>query len=127
MSPARTATFRPALIAGCILVALVTELRAAEQVQFARDVVTALTRIGCNAGACHVHVQGRGGFRLSLLGFDPAADYRAMFEVSRGRRVFAASPRNSLLLLKATATLPHGGGSRLDPDSPTYRILHDYI
>ena len=28
--------------------------------------------------ACHGSFQGRGGFRLSLLGFDPAADYEAL-------------------------------------------------
>src|SRR5216110_559235 len=71
-------------------------------VNFARDVVPTLTKLGCNAGSCHGSFQGRGGFRLSLLGFDPAADYEAVVTESRGRRVFATAPDKSLLLLKPT-------------------------
>jgi hypothetical protein len=94
---------------------------------FRRDVVPALTKAGCNAGACHGSFQGRGGFRLSLLGFDPAADYETIALKSRGRRVTPSSPENSLLLRKATGVVPHGGGVRLTTESETYIILRDYI
>src|SRR5688572_24081427 len=94
---------------------------------FVRDVVPALTKAGCNAGACHGSFQGRGGFRLSLLGFDPAADYETIAIDSRGRRVLPSSPENSLLLRKATGAVPHGGGVRLTAGQPAYKILHDYI
>ena len=73
---------------------------ADEPVQFTRDVVPVLTKAGCNSGACHGSFQGRGGLKLSLLGFDPAADYTALVEEARGRRVFAASPGDSLVLRK---------------------------
>jgi hypothetical protein len=95
--------------------------------EFVRDVVPVLTKLGCNAGACHGSLQGRGGFRLSLLGFDPAADYEQIFKASRGRRVSLASPAQSLLLLKGTAAVPHGGGRRVTPDTTAYEIIRAYI
>src|SRR5262249_54643845 len=101
--------------------------RAAEEVSFSRDGVRGLTKAGCNGGACHGSFQGRGGFRLSLLGFDPAADYDALAREARGRRVFPALPEHSLVLLKPTGAVAHGGGRRLDKDSPAYRVLRDWI
>ncbi|MBI5761301.1 MAG: DUF1549 domain-containing protein [Planctomycetales bacterium] len=96
-------------------------------VDFARDLIPALTKAGCNAGACHGAFQGRGGFQLSLLGFDPAADRDTLIKASRGRRVSPSVPLASLLLRKATATMPHGGGRRISVESEVYRLLHDYI
>jgi hypothetical protein len=101
--------------------------RAEEPPDFARDVVPILTKAGCNAGACHGSLQGRGGFRLSLLGFDPAADYETITLDLRGRRVQPSSPENSLVLRKASGAMPHGGGVRLAADSTGYRVLRDYI
>src|SRR5947199_125957 len=79
-----------------------------------------LTRAGCNAGACHGKARGQNGFQLSLLGFDPAFDHDAMTREARGRRLFPPAPERSLLLLKATAQVPHGGGRRLEPGGPAY-------
>jgi hypothetical protein len=100
---------------------------SAEALSFTRDVVPVLTKLGCNAGSCHGSFQGRGGFRLSLLGFDPAADYAALVSEGRGRRVFPAAPAMSLVLRKPTLQVPHGGGLRLDSDSLAYHILHGWI
>lgn len=99
----------------------------APQIEFVRDVVPVLTKLGCNAGACHGSLQGRGGFRLSLLGFDPATDYEQIFKAARGRRVSLASPAQSLLLQKGTAAIPHGGGRRVTADSSAYEIIRTYI
>jgi hypothetical protein len=92
-----------------------------------RDVQPILTRYGCNAGACHGKARGQNGFQLSLFGFDPAFDLDAIARAGRGRRVSPAAPDQSLLLLKATARVPHGGGPRLDPAGEPYRILRDWI
>ncbi len=100
---------------------------AVAPVDFTRDVIPVLTKAGCNAGACHGSFQGRGGFALSLLGFDPAADYAAIVTASRGRRVRPASPERSLLLAKGTGAVPHGGGKRLRADSVGYRLVRDYL
>ncbi|MFM8474524.1 MAG: S-layer protein, partial [Planctomycetaceae bacterium] len=73
----------------------------AGSVSFINDVVPLLTRHGCNAGACHAKAgNGQNGFQLSLLGFEPAEDYEHLVKEARGRRLFAAVPENSLLLLK---------------------------
>jgi len=101
--------------------------RADDVPDFSNDVIPALTKSGCNTGACHGAFSGRGGFRLSLLGFDPAADYESIVLQDRGRRVFPASPEESLLLRKAGGRMPHGGGMRLKADDPAWKILQDFI
>src|SRR5882724_5379034 len=83
-------------------------------VSFELDVLPILTARGCNQGACHGKSRGQNGFQLSLLAFDPDFDYAALTQQARGRRVFPAAPERSLLLQKASATLPHGGGVRLE-------------
>src|ERR1700733_14353464 len=88
---------------------------ASGSITFERDIVPILTRAGCNAGACHGKARGQNGFALSLLGFDPAHDYDAIVKDAGGRRVSRLMPAESLLLGKATARLPHGGGLRLVP------------
>ncbi|MBL9129432.1 MAG: DUF1549 domain-containing protein, partial [Verrucomicrobiales bacterium] len=94
---------------------------------FRNDVVPVLSQAGCNSGGCHGALAGKGGFRLSLFGYDPEADYRAITRESRGRRVEVADPARSLLLTKPTAALKHKGGKRFDVDSEEYRILAAWI
>jgi hypothetical protein len=94
---------------------------------FANDIVPLLTRHGCNAGGCHGKASGQNGFKLSLLGFDPAFDHNAIVKEARGRRVFPAAPNRSLLLLKAAAVVPHGGGKRFAPDSEAYETLLRWV
>ena len=97
-------------------------------VSFANDVIPVLTKAGCNMGACHAKAgQGQNGFQLSLLGFEPQEDYEHLVKEARGRRVSAASPDQSLLLMKAANVVPHGGGLRLEPNSEGYRILRAWL
>src|SRR5690606_34444684 len=67
------------------------------------------------------------GFQLSLFGYEPQEDYEHLVKEARGRRLFPAVPDHSLLLLKATAQLPHGGGMRIGLDSDEYRAIRDWI
>ncbi len=97
------------------------------RVDFERDIIPIFTRFSCNAGACHGKARGQNGFQLSLLGFDPQFDYEALLFESRGRRVFAVSPTESLLLQKPTGGAPHGGGKRLSADGEEYRLLLDWL
>ncbi|HVX12691.1 MAG TPA: DUF1549 and DUF1553 domain-containing protein [Pirellulales bacterium] len=97
------------------------------RIDFANDVVPLLSRYGCNAGGCHGKASGQNGFKLSLFGFDPAFDYDAIVRSARGRRVFPASPAQSLLLLKATGAVPHGGGERIEAASEPYQLLLRWI
>jgi hypothetical protein len=99
----------------------------AASVSFPDQVVPILTKFGCNAGGCHGKQYGQNGFKLSLFGFDPRADHEALVKEARGRRLFAASPENSLFLRKPTGALSHGGGRRLDRDSAEYRLLLRWV
>ena len=97
-------------------------------VSFVNDVVPVLTKAGCNAGVCHAKAgNGQNGFQLSLLGFEPQEDYEHLVKEGRGRRLFPASPENSLLLLKASGKRPHGGGIRLAEGSEGYSLLLNWI
>jgi hypothetical protein len=105
----------------------VTEFSAGRPVNFTNQVVPIFTKLGCNAGGCHGKASGQNGFRLSLLGFEPMLDYETLVKEDRGRRLFPAVPERSLLLLKATAQVPHGGGRRLKPDAHEYRVIERWI
>ncbi|HWE01008.1 MAG TPA: DUF1549 and DUF1553 domain-containing protein [Tepidisphaeraceae bacterium] len=96
-------------------------------VNFPNQIVPIFTKLGCNSGGCHGKSGGQNGFRLSLLGFEPTEDYEHLVKEARGRRIFPAAPARSLLLLKATGALPHGGGKRMDVDSDDYRRMARWI
>ncbi|MCA9046540.1 MAG: cell surface protein, partial [Planctomycetaceae bacterium] len=112
----------------CIVLTLVMCGTAnAEPVSFRNDVMAVLSRAGCNQGTCHGNQHGKGGFKLSLRGQSPAADYRELTRSLEGRRVDLVNPDQSLLLLKPVMQVPHEGGRRLMADSPEYQILRDWI
>ncbi|GIW86311.1 MAG: S-layer protein [Isosphaeraceae bacterium] len=96
-------------------------------INFRNEVQPVLTRLGCNMGACHGSAAGKNGFRLTLRGYGPELDHQALTRQALGRRVRPTAPAQSLLLLKPTGALPHGGGVRLDPTSPEYAILIGWI
>jgi hypothetical protein len=96
-------------------------------VSFAREVVPVLTRQGCNAGACHGASLGRGGFRQSLLGFDPAFDHPQIVQSAKGRRVVLSDAERSILLQKPAGVMEHGGGERLTKGSRNYEILKRWL
>lgn len=98
-----------------------------QAVTFESDVQPLLTKLGCNAGACHGKSRGQNGFALSLLGFDSDFDYAALVGEARGRRVFPAAPESSLVLRKAAGQVPHGGGKRLEVGSPHFETLRRWI
>lgn len=95
--------------------------------RFSVDVMPVLTKAGCNMGACHGAGAGKGGFKLSLLGYDPDADYEVITRGAGARRVAPAQPENSLLLRKPSFAVFHKGGQRFRVGSPPYRLLHDWI
>ena len=91
------------------------------KVSFVRDVMPILNKASCTAGTCHGAAKGKNGFKLSLRGYDPEFDYRALISDLSGRRFNRVDPGRSLMLLKPTNQLPHGGGLRFDVDSRTTR------
>ncbi len=97
-------------------------------VSFTNDVVPILTKAGCNGGVCHAKAgNGQNGFQLSLFGFEPGEDFEHIVNEARGRRISQTAPERSLLLLKATGMLPHGGGVRLKETTDAYRTVRDWI
>ncbi len=94
---------------------------------FDTEIQPILAATGCSTGACHGKQGGKNGFQLSLLGFDSDFDHAALTQQARGRRVSIGSPDESLILQKATAAEPHGGGQRFKREDGYYQILRDWI
>ncbi|MGH7224522.1 MAG: DUF1549 domain-containing protein, partial [Gemmataceae bacterium] len=99
----------------------------APRVSFANEVVPTFSKVGCNVGGCHGKASGQNGFKLSLFGFEPGEDYEYIVKEGRGRRLLVSAPDSSLLLLKATGQIAHGGGKRLEKASPSYALLRRWI
>src|SRR5439155_6606222 len=91
------------------------------------QIVPIFTKLGCNSGGCHGKASGQNGFKLSLLGFEAEVDYVALVKEARGRRLFPAAPDHSLLLLKATGTVAHAGGKRMEVGSDEYKLIRRWI
>lgn len=103
-------------------------MRAGEQVgSFRVDVLPVLTKAGCNAGTCHGAATGQGGFKLSLLGYDPNEDYLRITREWGGRRVDLSRPESSMFLEKPSGKIEHEGGRKLTKGSDGYRMVRDWI
>jgi hypothetical protein len=100
---------------------------ALDEIDFERHIMGLLGRMGCNAGSCHGSFQGKGGFRLSLFGYDPARDHTTLTRELLGRRINSADPDNSLLLLKATGQVDHGGGRRFGREDWQYKVFRAWV
>jgi len=96
-------------------------------ISFERDVMPVLSRAGCNSGACHGNLNGKGGFKLTLKGEDPATDLAALTRDMLARRTDPHHPAESLILLKGTGKVPHEGGSRFSLTSTEYAAVHAWI
>jgi len=107
--------------------ARVTGLDAPSPVGFRLEVVPVLARNGCNSGACHGAPSGKNGFRLSLRGFDPAADLLALTGEHFARRIDRVVPEESLVLRKALGAVPHGGGKLISPGSADHEVLRGWL
>ncbi|MFK8111228.1 MAG: DUF1549 domain-containing protein [Rubripirellula sp.] len=105
----------------------VSHMAAKRSVEFESEVLVALSKQGCNSGACHGSPSGKGGFRLSLRAFDKKLDQLTLIREDFGRRVNTLDPEQSLLLLKPTMKLSHGGGKQLRKSDAAYGILRDWI
>jgi len=96
-------------------------------VSFVREVIPIISRVGCNAGTCHGAQKGKAGFKLSLRGYDPLFDYRALVDDLSGRRFNRSQPEQSLMLLKPTQGVPHEGGFLFDEESRIYGLFKQWI
>src|SRR5437588_421865 len=127
-APRNNVNFFKACIFSTIVLASAIEGFAIERpLHFVNDIEPVLTKTGCNAGGCHGKASGQNGFKLSLFAFEPKFDYDALVNEAHGRRVFPAAPEQSLLLLKSIGATVHGGGSRFDEKSESYKLLARWI
>ena len=97
---------------------------------FQRHVAPLLGRLGCNGRNCHGSFQGRGGFQLSLFGYDFEMDHRGLtgqVNETNDLRIDRSQPANSLILLKPTMQIEHEGGERFAVNSWEYRLLYRWI
>ena len=94
---------------------------------FRTGILPLLTKAGCNAGACHGAATGQGGFKLSLLGYDPEEDHLRITRELAGRRIDLTVPTDSLILRKPSRQLDHEGGRRLPRGSSAYTAIARWI
>ena len=98
---------------------------------FRRHVVPLMSRMGCSGRECHGSFQGRGGFQLSLFGYDFEKDHKAIVKDDNGDegevRVNAEAAEKSLILTKGAAIVSHKGKERFKKDSWEYRMLLKWI
>ena len=94
---------------------------------FRNHVLPVMTKAGCNSGACHGAAAGKNGFKLTLRGYDPELDYLTLTRQAIGRRIVKQEPAQSLMLLKPTMAVAHGGGLRFRAGSPDYQVIAEWI
>ena len=97
-----------------------------ESPDFQKHVVPLMSRLGCNGRACHGSFQGRGGFQLSLFGYDFDADHKALLEKDSDR-VDLDDALESLILTKPTLEEDHEGGKRFAKGSWEYNVLRRWL
>ena len=105
----------------------VSKTKEVPHVDYVRDVTPVLSKLGCNAGTCHGSLNGKNGFKLSLRGYDPIFDVRALTDDHASRRVNLASANDSLMLLKPTGSVPHVGGVVFVDRDPGYEMIRNWI
>lgn len=105
----------------------VTQSGEAAPVSFLTEVQAALTKTGCNSGACHGSPSGKGGFRLSLRAYDPELDTHTLRTEYFGRRTNVMNPDESLLLRKPLMQVAHGGGQKLHAGDAPHKTLRQWI
>ncbi len=93
-----------------------------EQPNFQRHVMPLLGKLGCNGRACHGSFQGRGGFRLSLFGYDFKADHESLLD-----RLDTDDPNDSLMIHKPLMIEQHEGGRRFKENSWQHKMLVKWI
>lgn len=105
----------------------VVRQRNPDPVSFRNEIIPILTKARCNSGGCHGKAEGQNGFKLSIFGFDAESDYAALMKNGRGRRISLTRPETSLLLMKGSSQVPHGGGRKIEADGYRYHRMLRWI
>ncbi|MCA9222344.1 MAG: DUF1549 domain-containing protein, partial [Planctomycetales bacterium] len=102
------------------------DLNGEETPDFQRHVSPLFGRLGCNGRSCHGSFQGRGGFRLSLFGYDFQADLDALND-KESPRIDKENPVESLMLVKPADADLHEGGERFKTGSWQYNVFRRWL
>jgi len=105
----------------------VMDFETPSPVSFNNEILASLTKSGCNMGACHGSPSGKGGFRLSLRGYDSTVDLVTLRGEYFNRRTNVLNPDESLMLRKPLMEVAHGGGRRLNHGDPSHSVLRQWI
>jgi hypothetical protein len=97
------------------------------KLSFVKDIVPIFTKSGCANSNCHGSIRGQAGFKLSLFGYEPDLDFDAIVKNQDGRRINRSDPSKSLILMKPTFSMPHGGGERFKVGSLEYAAILDWV
>jgi hypothetical protein len=114
------------LAAACTNCPLSAAPKEKPKLSFVKDIVPIFTKSGCAGSNCHGSIRGQAGFKLSLFGYEPDLDYAAIVK-GDGHRINRAHPEKSLILLKPTAGVEHGGGERFKIGSLEYEAILDWL
>src|SRR5438477_4586623 len=115
------------LVPAIIVAPLAAAPRETPKLSFVKDIVPIFTKSGCANSNCQGSILGQAGFKLSLFGYEPDLDYDAIVKAQDGRRINHTDPANSLILLKPTFSVPHGGGERFKKGSLEYEAILDWL
>src|SRR5215467_14120960 len=115
------------LLLAVVVVPLTAAPDARPRLSFVKDIVPIFTKSGCANSNCHGSIRGQAGFKLSLFGYEPDLDYEAFVKAQDGRRINHGDPGKSLILMKPTFTVPHGGGERFKIGSLEYEAILDWV
>jgi hypothetical protein len=115
------------LIAALALAPLAAAANEKPKLSFVKDIVPIFTKSGCANSNCHGSIRGQAGFKLSLFGYEPDLDYDAIVKAQDGRRINRTDPAKSLILMKPTFGIPHGGGERFKAGSLEYDAILDWL
>lgn len=105
----------------------VSRFAESEPIRFKSETIAALTKQGCSAGSCHGSPHGKGGFSLSLFGYDPRVDKVSLVRDGFNRRLDMMQPEQSLMLKKPLLEVSHGGGKKLRKTDTAYHVLRSWI
>ncbi|MBL8826294.1 MAG: DUF1553 domain-containing protein [Planctomycetaceae bacterium] len=97
------------------------------KISYAEQIVPLFGKYGCNQVVCHAAQYGKGGFKLSVFGYEPDVDYVQIVRDRQARRVNFMNPADSLILKKPSNRIAHTGGKRWDPDSVEDRLFQSWI
>lgn len=116
---------RSLTVASWLMGVVVSE--GSEPIDFDRQIIPLITKLGCNAGSCHGAASGRGNLKLSLFGSEPSSDFYAFVTEYEGRRIDREQPQQSLLLRKPLGELNHGGGKLIEEGDPAHRLIKKWL